>query len=231
MRPGSVVREARIGPLLRQLAANASTVLDVGGYDGSVSAGARSASTQVVVVDLDGSGLEKARNQGLAGVRGSAIDLPLARRSVDVALALDVLPCVPAELAARVYPEIARVLKAGGHLVVTEMDERFKLPFVANEVAFARWEVKTGGFSYDALVERLEESGFTVVDHRMFYGVVTRFAYAAFFFWNVPSRGYRLKLRAWRMLARLERVWCPAPQAHLVVATVADGAVADGQAP
>jgi hypothetical protein len=67
-------------------------------------------------------------------------------------------------------------------------------------------------------VALLDEAGLTVVDHRMFYGVITRFVYTVFYVWARPRRGYRVKQQAWRAIAEIERWWCPDPRAHLVVA-------------
>lgn len=221
MRPGTLVRHHAIAPTVRALAGGAGRVLDVGGYDGSIVTALGEVGHRVVVLDVDGGGLRKATAGGLTTVLASATAIPLAAASVDLALCCDVLPCVTNADAEVVYPEIRRVLAAGGHLVVTEVDDRFKLPFVDTGQAFDRWQVRTGGFSYDRLERLLGAAGLAVVEHRMFYGFPTRLAYTVLFFWPWPRHGARAKQRVWRSVAALERLWCPRPQAHLILATVA----------
>lgn len=203
--------------MLGSLAA-AGRVVDVGGYDGAVVAGIADAGTRVVVLDVDDEGLAKASASGMATVRASATAIPLATASVELALCCDVLPCVSADDAPDVYPEIRRVLSAGGHLLVTEVDERFTLPFVKIEDAFARWRVRTGGLSYGRIVNMLDDAGLSVVEQRMFYGLPTRLAYTVLFFCPWPRRGARVKQRVWHGVARMDRRWCPWPRAHLIVA-------------
>lgn len=203
---------------LGDLAPRGSLVLDLGGYDGSISTAVDGVADRLVVVDLDDEGLRKARTSGAAAVLGSATAIPMASGSVDVALSFDLLPCIDGVDSPRVYPELRRVLRAGGHLLITEVDETFKLPLVDNEVAFARWRVRTGGFSYSQLQQLLGVAGFDVVAHTRFYGLATRLAYTVLFFWGWPRRGSRLKLALLRTLAGLECRWCPAPRAHFIVA-------------
>ncbi len=216
MRPGSVVRRRAVVAAIRPLWRDGGRALDVAGYDGSVpSTVVRSGLT---VLDVDGSGMGEASRNGASTVLGSATAMPVATGSVDLALSCDLLPCLDGEAAAQVYPEVRRVLRAGGHLVVTEVDERFKLPFVDNKVAFATWGVRTGGFSYEQLAALVRAAALRVVDHRMYYGLPTRLAYTVFFFWGWPRRGSRLKMRLFHAVVASERWWCPLPRAHLIVA-------------
>jgi ubiquinone/menaquinone biosynthesis C-methylase UbiE len=216
MRPGSIVRLRAVEPVLRSLWHEGDRTLDVGGYDGSVSTGV--ATSGVVVLDLDDGGLRTARRRGASTILGSAAAIPLGEASVDLALSCDLLPSVGESDAGRVYPEVGRVLRPGGHLVVTEVDERFKLPFVDNRVAFEQWQARLGGASYERLAGLLGAGGLHVVEHRMFYGLPTRLAYTVFYFWKWPRRGARVKRRLFQAIAASERWWCPLPQAHLVVA-------------
>jgi len=214
------VRRHALAPLLASLAAagGARRVLDVGGYDGAVAADLGDKGSHLVVLDVDGDGLRKAAAAGMLTVLASATAIPLASASVDLVLCCDVLPCVSDDEAACVYPEIRRVLAAGGRVVVTEVDDRFSLPFVRNVDAFARWQARTGGLSSDRLSGMLGDAGLSVVEHRRFYGLPTRLAYAVLFFWRWPRRGARAKQRVWRSVARLDRRWCPRPRAHVIVA-------------
>ena len=212
------MRLRTVGPSLGALASRGSLVLDLGGYDGSISTAIDGMVDRVVVVDLDSDGLGKAQALGAAATLGSATAIPLASGSVDVALSLDLLTCLDPADGALVYAELHRVLRTGGHLLVTEVEDRFKLPFVDNEVAYARWRVRTEGFSDARLADLLRVGGFDVVEHTKFYGTLTRFAYTVLFFWGWPRRASRLKPRVLGALAGLERHWCPGAPANFVVA-------------
>jgi 2-polyprenyl-6-hydroxyphenyl methylase/3-demethylubiquinone-9 3-methyltransferase len=69
-----------------------------------------------VGVDLGLAGLQVAREHGVAGVRGSVLDVPLADGCADVVLAGEVLEHVEDD--GRVITECARLLKPGGTLVI-----------------------------------------------------------------------------------------------------------------
>lgn len=218
MRPGTALRSRVVGPTLAELAGAGGVLLDVGGYDGSVAASVPRAGGLVIVVDVDRPGLAKARRQGVAAVAASGTALPFASGSVGLALSLDVLTCLEPAEAEQVYPEIGRVLRPGGRLLATEVDERYSLPFVDTGAAFARWNVHTAGFTSGRLAELLKGGRLRVVEHRMFYGLLTRLSYSVLFFLARPLRGARLKRRAWELAGRIERRWCVSPQAHFVVA-------------
>ena len=67
-------------------------------------------------VDLGLAGLRVAREHGVAAVRGSVLDVPLADGCADVVLAGEVLEHVEDD--GRVITECARLLKPGGTLVI-----------------------------------------------------------------------------------------------------------------
>jgi 2-polyprenyl-6-hydroxyphenyl methylase/3-demethylubiquinone-9 3-methyltransferase len=69
-----------------------------------------------VGVDLGLAGLRVAREHGVAAVRGSVLDVPLADGCADVVLAGEVLEHVEDD--GRVITECARLLKPGGTLVI-----------------------------------------------------------------------------------------------------------------
>lgn len=220
MRPGTVVRRQATAAVLTSWAvAGGGRVLDVGGYDGAVTARLVDLGCPVVVLDVDRGGLVQAAAKGMSTILGSATAIPVVSASVDLVLCCDVLPCLPAAAAPGVYPEIRRVMAPGGRLVVTEVDDRFTLPFVKNEDSFAGWNARTGGLSTERLLAMLGHAGMAVVEHHRFYGLPTRMVYTLFFIWGWPRRGARVKHRLWSYVAALDSRWCPRPRAHLVVAT------------
>lgn len=209
-----------VGPALGRLADGAAVVLDVGGYDGSVPSSVPGVvDGSLVLLDVDAGGLAAACGRGLRVVSGSATAIPLASGSVDVALCLDVLPCLEPAEATQAYAEIGRVLRPGGHVLVTEVDDRYRLPFADDAKVFESWGVRGRGLPYGRLVDLLAANGMRVVEHRPFYGVLTRTAYSVLFVHCWPRRGSRAKHRLWALLAALERRWCVRPRANFVVAT------------
>ncbi len=71
-------------------------------------------------MDLTWRGLQFAHGQGHERLaRGSITHLPYADASFDVVTCFDVLQCVPPEVAQPVLQEYRRVLRPGGHLVMT----------------------------------------------------------------------------------------------------------------
>lgn len=218
-RPGSVMREAAVRPVLAELARPGIRVLDVGGYDGSVSKSLAGTGV-VVVLDVDPKGFPAARARGGVAVVGSGTAIPLARGAFDLAVCCDVLMSLAQEEVEHVYAEIARVLRPGGRLIVTEVDEGFGLPFVDRDRAFAAWGVPPGGFAASRLAALLEGAGFRVTARGQFYGAVTRAAYGVMFVRGWPRRGARVKHRAWRYVVATERWWRPRPRSNLLVAVV-----------
>ena len=201
------------------LETRAARILDVGGYDGSVSAALPGDPGRIVVLDVDGTGLARARTSGAAAIAGSATAIPMASASADLALVCDLLPCVEEDEAARVYPEVARILRPGGHVIVTEVDAAFDLPFADRDAAFSSWGARNGGYSYEQLAGLLGAAGLRVVERRRFYGLPTRLAYSVFFVHVWPRRGARVKQRLFGWIVAGERWWRPRPRANLVVAT------------
>lgn len=94
------------------------TVLDVGGGTGR--AAKELTVPRRVVVDISRGMLRRARDRGLACVRGDAGRLPIADRSVDAVVVLDALHHFPDPPAA--VADATRVLATGGVLVIREFD-------------------------------------------------------------------------------------------------------------
>jgi ubiquinone/menaquinone biosynthesis C-methylase UbiE len=216
VRPGSVLRRAVVGPVMHRLAVPGSVVVDVGGFDGSVSAPLSERACTIVLADVDVSGLAR-RDHAVTGVRASASFLPLRDSSADLVLLLDVLDALLGASPSEVYREARRVLKPGGRLVVTEVDAEFRLPFVDTATLFERLRA-CRGYDRCELEALLGEAGFAVGRYLGFYGVVTRLAYSIMTVHNLPRRGHRAKQRVWRWVVGLERRWRPRPQAHMFVA-------------
>ncbi len=120
------------------------TVLDLGsgaGFDAFLAARAVGATGRVIGVDMTVEMLEKARNNAAAAGfdnvefrRGYIEALPVEDNSVDLVISNCVINLVPDKAA--VYREVARVLRPGGRVVVSDVVLDAPLPpFVADSVA------------------------------------------------------------------------------------------------
>jgi SAM-dependent methyltransferase len=120
------------------------TVLDLGsgaGFDPLLAAGEAGTTGRVVGVDMSPEMLERARRNAEATefrnieFRAGRIEaLPVADASVDVVISNCVINLVPDKAA--VYPEVARVSRPGGRIVVSDVVlERPLPPIVAETVA------------------------------------------------------------------------------------------------
>lgn len=111
-------RRRKIEPALQLAERDVLCVLDVGGGTGQ---GVRAIDArQGIVVDAAEGMVTRARERGVAGVRGDAATLPVAAESVDAVLILDALHHMADPRA--VVAEAARVLRPGGVLVCLEFD-------------------------------------------------------------------------------------------------------------
>jgi SAM-dependent methyltransferase len=131
-------------PLAAAALQEGETVLDLGsgaGFDAFLAARAVGPSGRVIGVDMTDEMLEKARaNAQRAGVtnvefrKGYIEDLPVADASVDAVISNCVINLVPDKAA--VYREVARVLRPGGRMVISDVVLDAPLPAViASDVA------------------------------------------------------------------------------------------------
>lgn len=222
-RPGTVMRNMVIGPMLDARVRAGSRVLDLGGFDGSITEHLVTRGARVTLADLDPDGVAQARARGLDGVVASATDLPFPGRSFDVVVCCDLLPCIPEPLHEAVFREIARVLSPDGWLIMTIPDAALHLPFVDMDSAYASWR-SMKGLSRPRIDELTRRAGLRIVGGRGYFGLPARLFYGLAFFRNLPPRGTRLKRALWRCVVAGESYWCPAPQAHLIVGQPGAGA-------
>ena len=93
MRPGTLLRWHALKRTLKSEIKNNSTVLDIGSYDGFASGKLTEiySNLNIILVDLDMSGLVKAKQKNLYAIYGSALNLPVGDSTVDVVLCLDLI--------------------------------------------------------------------------------------------------------------------------------------------
>lgn len=104
--------------VLTAVGGGSGTVLDVGCGGGLVTLPLARAGRRVIGVDISRQACDHARRNGLQAMVGSAGDLPLADAAVDVVVMVELFPQCSAALVALALREAARVLSAGGRLVI-----------------------------------------------------------------------------------------------------------------
>lgn len=210
------MRNALVAPLLDEYVNAGSEVLDLGGFDGSTTQPLIAKGARVSLVDLDEVGVKLAAEKGINAIAAPAEQVPFPDEAFDVVVCCDLIQSLPYESEERVAKEIGRVLKRGGILVMTVPDPALHLPFVDMKRAYKSWQSREG-ITHHRLLYLLELAGIEVLASRDYFSLVSRLYYSLAFFKNLPRRGTKLKRRLWRHVFAGESVWCPAPQAHLVV--------------
>ena len=104
--------------VLTAVGGGSGTILDVGCGSGLMTAPLVRTGRRVIGVDLNRAACAQARRNGLQAVRGDATALPLADATVDVVVNVELAQQCSADEAARVLGETARVLRAGGRLII-----------------------------------------------------------------------------------------------------------------
>lgn len=148
------------------------TVLDLGsgaGFDCLLAARKVGATGRVIGVDMTEAMLEKARanaeKSGLRGVefrKGDIEALPVEDGSVDVVISNCVLNLVPDK--GRAFREIARVLKPGGRLAVSDMAWEVEPSEAIRRDLEAHVGCIGGALMLDDYVSRLRAAGFERVE-------------------------------------------------------------------
>jgi len=181
VRPGTLIRWAALRPLLAREVRAGASVLDVGGFDGTLAAFINShcRNVSVNVLDVDLEGLAIARAAGLNTVAGEAENLPVASGTIDVVLCLDIIEHLEDE--AQLLVEIFRVMKKGGRLILsTPKENGIVFPFM-NQTDIERinyqWGHKRLGYSFREIEVLVGHQGFVVERTSAYFNIVTRILY------------------------------------------------------
>ena len=104
--------------VLRAVGDGAGTVLDIGCGSGLVTLPLVEAGRRVIGVDLNRAACRQAGRNGLQALCSDASDLPLEDATVEAAVMVEMAQQCSAEVVEQVLREVARVLRAGGRLVI-----------------------------------------------------------------------------------------------------------------
>jgi arsenite methyltransferase len=159
-------------PLLHAALRPGETVLDLGsgaGFDAFLAAGAVGPTGRVIGVDMTPEMLERARrNAEAAGHRnvefreGQIEALPVEDASVDVVISNCVINLVPDKAA--VYREVARVLRPGGRVVVSDVVLEKPLPPIVAESVAALTGCVAGASLRDEYLQTVAAAGLEDVE-------------------------------------------------------------------
>jgi SAM-dependent methyltransferase len=173
----AVPEEANLGlgcgaPLRHLALAPGETVLDLGsgaGVDAFLAARAVGPTGKVIGVDMTPAMIEKARaNVGKAGVgnvefrEGRLEALPVAAGTVDAVTSNCVINLVPDK--GKVFAEVARVLKPGGRLVISDIILDGVLPEVVAKDVYSYVGCVSGAMLRDDYFGLLRRAGFSGVE-------------------------------------------------------------------
>ena len=161
------------GAPLNYLALRAGeTVLDLGsgaGIDVFLAANAVGPAGRAIGVDMTPEMLARARRnaerRGLSNTEfreGRLEALPVANDSIDAVTSNCVINLVPDK--AKVFSEVARVLKPGGRLVISDMVLERRLPERVEKDVFAYVGCISGAMMKDHYFEQLKASGLTEIE-------------------------------------------------------------------
>lgn len=181
MRPGTLIRWAALRPVLAREVRAGAYVLDIGGFDGTLAAFIKDhcCNVKVNILDVDLEGLVIAKAAGLDTIAGNAENLPVASRTIDVVLCLDIIEHLVDE--APFLMEIFRVMKNGGRLILsTPKESGIIFPFMSKgdvEKINYRWGHKRLGYSLREIEVLVRKQGFFVESTSVYFNMVTRFLY------------------------------------------------------
>jgi len=194
------------------------SVLDVGGYDGFIACNLKRLldNLKVVVVDIDKSGLQSAKERGLDNLYASVLELPIKDSQIDVVLCLDLIEHVEEDDV--LMKEISRVLKKDGKVILTTpMHNGVSFPFLSKEKIEAinrDWGHVRKGYRLEQIKELFQNNNLAIQKISKYFNSLSRFAYWFNCFSGIPLKGKSLLYRA---IIRLETYIKYGAKEHIIV--------------
>lgn len=156
-----------------------SRILDIGCSMGQLTARLATLPAELLAMDVSPTAVNVARRRLRAGgaffVAAGATDLPVARRSVDVVVASDGIYSwnLARERRQTVLAELRRVVRSGGHVLLTEHTRPNRFPEFVAEIEQSGLQVVRITYLYDRPWYQFE-SWFKAVQHWRVVGALRR---------------------------------------------------------
>jgi ubiquinone/menaquinone biosynthesis C-methylase UbiE len=218
MRTGTLLRWYALRGILKSNIKEGSMILDVGGYDGFISYNLKNLfpKLKITVVDIDKTGLQIARDQGLNTLCASVLELPINDNQVDIILCLDLIEHVKEDF--KLIKEISRVLKKDGRIILTTpVQNGISFPFLSNEknkTINEDWGHVRKGYSLDGIKKLFANNNLVIIETSKYFNFFSRFVYWFNSFSRIPLKGKSL---LYRIVIRLEPYLKYGAEEHIVV--------------
>jgi len=191
MRAGTLLRWNALKPIFNSEIKDDSAVIDIGGFDGFISHNLKLLfpNLGIVVVDLDNSGLEIAKNYELDTLHASATDLPIDDNSIDMVLCLDLIEHLENDV--KLIQEIFRILRKGGKVILTTpMEKGVLFPFLNREKNIdlnKKWGHMRMGYKLKQIIRLFQENGLIILKTSRYFNIFSRLAYLFISFPIIPN--------------------------------------------
>jgi len=218
MRPGTLLRWCALKNILKNEIVEGSVILDLGSYDGFISYNLKMLmrGLKIVVVDIDKSGLQLAKEKGLNILYASAFELPIENDQVDTVLCLDLIEHVKEDN--KLIEETSRVLKKDGKVILTTpMQNGVSFPFLSKEEIEAvnrSWGHIRKGYYLKDIEKLFKNNKLTIEKTNKYFNFITRFAYWLNSFSRMPLKGKGL---LYQLAIRLEPYIKYGAEEHIVI--------------
>jgi len=171
---------------------------------------------ETIVLDIDESGLRKAKKRGLEVCLASALKLPIRSCRVDIVLCFDVIEHVNEDQ--QLINEVSRVLKEGGKLTLTTpMQHGISFPFLSrkkNEIINKSWGHVRSGYSLKDIAKLFKNSGLKIEKLSKYFNLFTRVVYMFCFLSKIPIPGKEL---LYHLAIRLEPYVKYGAEEHIII--------------
>lgn len=219
MRLGTRLRWIALKHILFSETKQDSVLLDVGGYDGTISQNLKKVHPylKVIVVDKNTSGLHLAKEGGLNAIRTSVLKLPLDKDSYDIVLCLDLIEHVQED--EKLIKEISYVLKKEGKIILTTPTQSgVNFPFLPKKytnLINKNWGHLRKGYSIDNLKEMFQKYNLMIIKKGKYFNFLSKL-----FYWLRFLANFSLKLGDlfFRFIIKLEPYLKFKAEEHIIIA-------------
>lgn len=182
MRKGTYIRFIALKNFLKAVIKNNSVIIDIGGYDGTISSYLKDHFNQIdiTVIDTNERGLEISRKKGLNTLNASATDLSsISDRTIDYVLCFDVIEHIKKD--EKLISEISRVLKENGKIFLTTPRQNgVIIPLIQKEKNLRlnkSWGHIKIGYSILELNKLFQNNGLRIIENYIIFNFFSKIAY------------------------------------------------------